>query len=65
MQSLTALAWAGDFAASIDWGDTVTTAGTIVASEGGGFDVTGSHTYAHAGSKAITQDPPTAGGKGR
>ncbi len=38
-----------DYTATIDWGDGATTAGTVVPS-GGGFAVTGSHTYAGSGS---------------
>jgi Fibronectin type III domain len=38
-----------DYTASIDWGDGSTTAGTISAAAGGGFEVTGSHTYTAAG----------------
>jgi hypothetical protein len=37
----------GDFTATIDWGDGTTSAGTIVADPKGGFDVTGTHTYAN------------------
>jgi hypothetical protein len=41
---------ASDYMASIDWGDgTASTAGTVSAAAGGGFEVTGSHTYAAAG----------------
>ena len=39
---------AGDFAATINWGDGTTTAGTIVGSNGA-FTVDGSHTYATIG----------------
>ncbi|HVC93403.1 MAG TPA: ELWxxDGT repeat protein [Pirellulales bacterium] len=35
----------GDYSATIDWGDGTTGAGTVVATAGGGFQVTGSHTY--------------------
>ena len=37
-----------DYSATINWGDGNTTAGTVVANQGGGFAVTGSHTYADA-----------------
>jgi hypothetical protein len=48
------LATASAFTATISWGDgAAATAGTIVAG-GGGFDVTGSHAYAGAGSDAIS-----------
>ncbi len=40
---------AADYTASIDWGDGSTTAGTIGSAKGGGFAVTGSHTYASGG----------------
>ena len=47
-------ATAGDFKATIDWGDgTPTTAGAVVADAAGGFDVTGSHTYAAVGSYPV------------
>jgi hypothetical protein len=38
-------ATAADYTASIAWGDGVTTTGQVVNSPGGGFAVTGSHTY--------------------
>jgi FG-GAP-like repeat len=40
---------AGDFSATINWGDGVTTAGTVVGSSGT-FSVQGGHTYADEGS---------------
>jgi WD40-like Beta Propeller Repeat len=43
----------GDFTASIDWGDGATSAGTVAAS-GGGFDVSGSHTYGSTGNHVVT-----------
>ncbi|HUY34127.1 MAG TPA: DUF4214 domain-containing protein [Pirellulales bacterium] len=45
-----------DFTASIDWGDGVTSAGGIAVDPKGGFDVTGSHTYAQAGIDIIYID---------
>ena len=36
---------AGDFSATIDWGDGTHSNGTVVALAGGGFAVDGSHTY--------------------
>lgn len=39
-----------DFRATIDWGDGVRTLGTIADAASGDFVVTGSHTYAQAGS---------------
>jgi uncharacterized repeat protein (TIGR01451 family) len=43
----------GDFAATIDWGDGTTTAGTVSGSAGS-FTVGGTHTYASAGSFTVT-----------
>jgi fibronectin type III domain protein len=41
---------ASDYTATITWGDgTASTTGTVSAAAGGGFEVTGSHTYAAAG----------------
>jgi hypothetical protein len=41
---------ASDYTATITWGDgTASMAGTVSAAAGGGFEVTGSHTYAAAG----------------
>jgi uncharacterized repeat protein (TIGR01451 family) len=52
-----------DYTATIDWGDgTALSAGTIVANLGGGFDVTGSHTYTGSGSKTVTVKITDAGG---
>ncbi|HUY89049.1 MAG TPA: TIGR03118 family protein [Pirellulales bacterium] len=45
---------ANQFAASIDWGDGSTSAGTVAASaSGNGFTVTGSHAYQGAGMRDI------------
>jgi hypothetical protein len=41
-------ATAGDFTATIHWGDGTSSTGSIVADPNGGFDVTGSHTYTDA-----------------
>lgn len=43
---------AGDFTATIDWGDGTTTAG-VVSGGGGTFTVSGTHTYASAGSYPV------------
>jgi hypothetical protein len=43
-----------DFTASINWGDNTTSAGTVTKTADGKFDVSGSHTYATAGSKSLT-----------
>ena len=47
-------ATAGNFTATINWGDGTTSAGTIAANGSGGFDVTGTHTFAEEGSSPIT-----------
>ena len=48
------LAVAGEFTASINWGDgTASTAGTVAAA-GAGFNVTGSHTYNVASTYSVT-----------
>jgi hypothetical protein len=44
---------AGDFTATIDWGDGTTTSG-IASGGAGSFTVSGSHTYASAGSYPVT-----------
>jgi hypothetical protein len=44
----------GPFTATIAWGDTNTSPGTITPSAGGGFDVSGTHTYAEDGSDTVT-----------
>jgi hypothetical protein len=52
---------AAQFSASIDWGDGKTSAGTISATAGG-FTVSGSHTYAAEGSRAVGVTINDAGG---
>jgi hypothetical protein len=59
---------AGDFTATINWGDGTTTPGTI-SGGGGAFSVSGSHTYANAGQDSLTvmvadDAPGTATGSG-
>ena len=54
-------ATAGQFTATIDWGDGDTTSGTVVADEGG-FDVLGTHSYAHAGNPTISVMINSGGG---
>lgn len=45
---------AGDWTASIDWGDgTSTTAGTVTGPTGGPFTINGNHTYADEGTFAV------------
>jgi hypothetical protein len=46
-------ATAGEYSASINWGDGATSAGTITGS-GGDFSVSGTHTYAEEGSFTIS-----------
>ena len=55
-------AGADDFSAQIHWGDGSSTAGTVAAAQGGGFDVTGTHTYSDAGSYAVTAAITDVGG---
>jgi hypothetical protein len=44
-----------DFSAIVDWGDgTSTSTGTVTAHTGGGFDVTGTHTYLNTGSFSVS-----------
>jgi hypothetical protein len=47
-------ATAGSFAATIDWGNGNTSPGSISADSNGGFDVSGTNSYAHSGSYTIT-----------
>jgi hypothetical protein len=42
-------ATAGEYTATIAWGDGTSSSGTVTADPGGGFDILGSHTYAQAG----------------
>jgi hypothetical protein len=52
---------AGDFTATVAWGDGSSSAGTVTPS-GSGFNVSGSHTYAVAGSYVATVAVLDAGG---
>jgi hypothetical protein len=45
---------AGDFTATILWGDNTTSVGTVTANGSGGFTVSGPHTYAGAGTYTVT-----------
>jgi hypothetical protein len=45
---------AGDFTATIGWGNGAVTTGTVTANGSGGFDVSGTNTYARAGWYAVT-----------
>jgi hypothetical protein len=53
----------GDFAATIDWGDTATSTGTVMANAGGGFSITGTHTYADEGSQQVSVAITDKGGR--
>jgi hypothetical protein len=54
---------ASDYTATITWGDgTASTTGTVSAAAGGGFEVTGSHTYAAAGTYTTTVTINDVGG---
>ena len=55
------IASAGDYTAQILWGDGATDTGTISAGVSGGFQVTGSHTYAEEGTQSITVTIADAG----
>src|SRR5205823_5543674 len=46
-------ATAGGFSATVAWGDGTTSAGAVSADGSGGFQVTGSHTYADEGNYAV------------
>ncbi len=48
--------------ASIDWGDGSTSPGTIAANPGGGYDVTGTHTYPVSGRPTVTTTVTDAAG---
>ncbi len=52
----------GDLSASVDWGDGTTSAGTVQAAAGGGYEVAGSRTYATPGSYAVKVAIVSAGG---
>jgi hypothetical protein len=43
----------GDYEASIDWGDGTVGPGQIATNSGGGFSISGSHTYLQEGSYAV------------
>jgi hypothetical protein len=53
---------AGDYTAMIDWGDGTTDAGTIASNGSGGFQVSGTHTYAEEGANSISVAITDAGG---
>src|SRR5437588_6773546 len=51
-----------DYSATINWGDGNTTAGTVVASPGGGFAVNGSHSYVAATTYSVAITVHDVGG---
>jgi hypothetical protein len=59
-----ALGQAGDFSATIDWGDGTVSACTLTPNGSGGFDVGGSHTYAVFGVYKVAATIRDAGGAG-
>jgi hypothetical protein len=56
------IAQPSDFTATITWGDGNTSAGTITASPGGGFTVSGSNAYAQKGTYAVSVSIDDVGG---
>ena len=52
---------AGDYSASVSWGDGSSSAGAL-SPAGGGFDVIAAHTYASAGNDTVTVGLTDAGG---
>jgi hypothetical protein len=53
---------AADYTATITWGDGSTSAGTVSASAGGGWQVTGTHAYAEEGSYNVVVSIQDVGG---
>ncbi len=53
---------ASDFSAQIAWGDGLSSPGSVTPAAGGGFDVTGTHTYATAGNYPVNTSITDAGG---
>src|SRR5262249_27125482 len=51
-----------DYTATIDWGDTTNSAGTVTANTHHGFDVTGTHTYSDPGPHTATVTIHDVGG---
>jgi hypothetical protein len=51
-----------DFSATINWGDSTTTGGTVTGFDGGPYTVSGSHTYATTGTFLITTTINDVGG---
>ncbi len=52
----------GDYSATIDWGDGITSAGTVSLVSGTTFQVAGSHTYSEEGSYPVSVTVADAGG---
>jgi hypothetical protein len=55
---------ASDFTATINWGDGISTTGTVASDGSGGFVVTGSHTYAEDGNYSLMVTISDKGGAG-
>jgi hypothetical protein len=53
---------AADYTATISWGDGTSGPGVVQASRGGGFGVSGGHTYTSAGAFTVTSTIHDAGG---
>lgn len=53
---------ASDDTATITWGDGSTSAGTLAAASGGGFNVSGSHSYRSAGTYSVSVSVVSSGG---
>jgi hypothetical protein len=53
---------ASDDSATITWGDGSTSAGTVAAASGGGFNVSGAHTYGSTGTYSIAVSIVSSGG---
>jgi hypothetical protein len=51
-----------DFTAQIAWGDGSTSGGSVTSAAGGGFDVTGTHTYGAAGTFTVSTSVADIGG---
>ena len=55
---------AGDFTATINWGDGVTSSGNIVSNGAGGFKVSGNHVYLEEGNLPVTVTVSVGGSTG-
>jgi len=55
---------AGDFSATINWGDVSTSSGSIVSNGAGGFTVSGNHVYLEEGNLPITVTVAVGGSSG-